>query len=79
MDISALAATTRFLSSTRQASVQLKLIKIGAKVVSHPRRTVFQMAVGGGARGTVPKDPCPYRVPGYRPDPRQPIMKCKCI
>ena len=26
------------------SSVQLKLIKIGAKVVSHSRRTVFQMA-----------------------------------
>lgn len=25
-------------------SVQLKLIKIGAKVISHSRRTVFQMA-----------------------------------
>ena len=26
------------------SSVQLKLIKIGAKVISHARRTVFQMA-----------------------------------
>ena len=26
------------------SSVQLKLLKIGAKVVSHARRTVFQMA-----------------------------------
>jgi len=25
-------------------SIQLKLIKIGAKVVSHSRRTIFQMA-----------------------------------
>ena len=25
-------------------SVQLKLIKIGAKVISHARRTIFQMA-----------------------------------
>ena len=25
-------------------SIQLKLIKIGAKVISHARRTVFQMA-----------------------------------
>ena len=25
-------------------SIQLKLIKIGAKVVSHARRTIFQMA-----------------------------------
>ena len=26
------------------SSVQLKLVKIGAKVVSHSRRSVFQMA-----------------------------------
>ena len=25
-------------------SIQLKLIKIGAKVISHARRTIFQMA-----------------------------------
>ena len=26
------------------SSIQLKLIKIGAKVISHSRRTIFQMA-----------------------------------
>ena len=26
------------------SSIQLKLIKIGAKIVSHSRRTIFQMA-----------------------------------
>ena len=26
------------------SSIQLKLIKIGAKVISHARRTIFQMA-----------------------------------
>ena len=37
-------ALPREVSHWSLSSVQLKLIKIGAKVISHSRRTIFQMA-----------------------------------
>ena len=37
-------ALPREVSHWSLSSVQLKLVKIGAKVISHSRRTVFQMA-----------------------------------
>ena len=40
----ALFALPKEVSRWSLRSVQLKLIKIGAKVISHSRRTVFQMA-----------------------------------
>jgi hypothetical protein len=45
-------------------SIQLKLIKIGAKIVSHSRMTVFQMAQGGGPREAVPVDALSNPPPG---------------
>jgi hypothetical protein len=37
-------ALSREVSSWSLSSIQLKLIKIGAKFVSHVRRTIFQLA-----------------------------------
>ena len=37
-------ALPKDVSTWSLRSIQLKLIKIGAKVVSHARRTIFQMA-----------------------------------
>ena len=37
-------ALTSKVSHWSLRSIQLKLIKIGAKVISHARRTIFQMA-----------------------------------
>jgi len=45
-------------------SIQLKLVKIGAKIVSHSRMTVFQMAQGGGPREAVPVDALSNPPPG---------------
>ena len=44
MPISPCGSSPDLPISTSLSSIQLKLMKIGAKIVSHSRMTVFQMA-----------------------------------